>query len=153
VTRADSRASTRQYIASPSRLAFPTARCASTSRGRQSCTGMHRSLTALTIVHSSAQRNRRVGPQDSWHVRLYRYVSVRITCLTLGHVLNEFVREAAMPYLENDSPEVRKEAVLASTQLLVNDPICGQTSSHSVEIVSDVLGKLLTVGITDECKS
>jgi FKBP12-rapamycin complex-associated protein len=36
---------------------------------------------------------------------------------------------------------------------LVNDPICSQTSVHSVEIVSDVLGKLLTVGITDACES
>jgi FKBP12-rapamycin complex-associated protein len=72
--------------------------------------------------------------------------------LITGHVLNEFVREAAMPYLEDDSPDVRKEAVLAATQLLVHDPICGQTSVHSVEIVSDVLGKLLTVGITDACE-
>lgn len=70
-----------------------------------------------------------------------------------GHVLNEFVREAAMPYLEHDSPEVRKEAVLASTQLLIHDPICQQTSIHAIEIVSDILGKLLTVGITDPCKS
>ncbi|WWC91382.1 uncharacterized protein L201_006326 [Kwoniella dendrophila CBS 6074] len=66
-----------------------------------------------------------------------------------GHTLNEFVRDAALPYLEHDSPDVRKEAVLASTQLFINDPICHQTSSHSIEIVSDVLEKLLTVGITD----
>ncbi|GMK56480.1 hypothetical protein CspeluHIS016_0303200 [Cutaneotrichosporon spelunceum] len=67
-----------------------------------------------------------------------------------GHTLNEFVQEAALPYLEHDSPEVRKEAVLASTQLFVNDPICNQTSSHAIEIVNDVLEKLLTVGITDQ---
>lgn len=70
-----------------------------------------------------------------------------------GHTLNEFVRDAALPYLEHDSPEVRKEAVLASTQLFINDPICGQTSNHSIEIVSDVLQKLLTVGITDPSES
>ena len=63
--------------------------------------------------------------------------------------MNEFVREAALPYLEHDSPEVRREAVLASTQLFINDPICLMTSSYSIEIVSDVLEKLLTVGITD----
>ncbi|WVQ81658.1 hypothetical protein IAT38_003783 [Cryptococcus sp. DSM 104549] len=66
-----------------------------------------------------------------------------------GHTLNEFVRDAALPYLEHDSPEVRREAVHASTQLFINDPICHQTSSHSVEIVSDVLEKLLIVAITD----
>jgi FKBP12-rapamycin complex-associated protein len=67
-----------------------------------------------------------------------------------AHSLNEFVREAALPYLEHDSSEVRKEAVLASTQLFINDPICHQTSAHSIEIVNDVLEKLLTVGITDQ---
>lgn len=66
-----------------------------------------------------------------------------------GHVLNEFVREAALPYLEHDDPDVRKEAVLASTQLMVHDPICHQTSMHSIEVVSDILGKLLRVSITD----
>lgn len=66
-----------------------------------------------------------------------------------GHVLNEFVREAALPYLEHDSQDVRKEAVLASTQLMVHDPICHQTSLHSIEVVSDILGKLLRVSITD----
>lgn len=70
-----------------------------------------------------------------------------------GHILNEFVRDAALPYLEHESIEVRKEAVLASTQLFINDPICSQTSSHSIEIVSDVLEKLLTVGITDQSAS
>lgn len=69
-----------------------------------------------------------------------------------GHTLNEFVREAALPYLEHDSPEVRKEAVLASTQLFINDPICNQTSAHSIEIVNDVLEKLLAVGITDQSR-
>ena len=69
-----------------------------------------------------------------------------------GHILNEFVREAALPYLEHDNPDVRKEAVLASTRLMVHDPICHQTSSHSIDVVSDILGKLLRVSITDPCK-
>jgi FKBP12-rapamycin complex-associated protein len=70
-----------------------------------------------------------------------------------GHTLNEFVRDAVLPYLEHDSTEVRHEAVLASTQLFIHDPICYQTSSYSIEIVSDVLEKLLTVGITDPSES
>jgi len=108
----------------------------------------------LTTDDSSAQRGHCTSPEDTRSIRFHRYVNLiplQGPNLITGHVLNEFVREAAMPYLEDDSPEVRKEAVMASTQLLVNDPICGQTSVHSVEIVSDVLGKLLTVGITDAC--
>lgn len=108
---------------------------------------------SLTADDASAEQHHSIGSEDSWRIRFHRYVKTIDLYLTSGHVLNEFVREAAMPYLEDDSPEVRKEAVLASTQLLVHDPICGQTSVHSVEIVSDVLGKLLTVGITDACES
>lgn len=66
-----------------------------------------------------------------------------------GHALNEFVRDAVLPYLESDSSEVRQEAVLASTQLFIHDPICNQTSAHSIGIVNEVLGKLLIVGIAD----
>ncbi|RXK37153.1 atypical/PIKK/FRAP protein kinase [Tremella mesenterica] len=66
-----------------------------------------------------------------------------------GNGLNEFVREAALPYLEHDSSEVRKQAILASTQLFINDTICLLTSNHAIDVVSDVLEKLLTVGITD----
>jgi FKBP12-rapamycin complex-associated protein len=66
-----------------------------------------------------------------------------------GHVLNEFVRSCALPYLDHDQPEVRQAAALTSCKLFVQDPIIYQQSIHSTEIVSDVLDKLLTVGITD----
>ncbi|KAI6164648.1 phosphatidylinositol 3-kinase [Pisolithus thermaeus] len=66
-----------------------------------------------------------------------------------GHVLNEFVRGAALPYLDDDNPEVRRAAALACCRVFVKDPICYQASSHAIEIISDVLDKLLTVGIAD----
>ncbi|XP_006461841.1 hypothetical protein AGABI2DRAFT_151460 [Agaricus bisporus var. bisporus H97] len=66
-----------------------------------------------------------------------------------GHVLNEFVRNCAVPYLEDDQPEVRRAAALTCCRLFVRDPICYQSSSHAIEIISDVLDKLLTVGIAD----
>lgn len=69
-----------------------------------------------------------------------------------GHVLNEFVQDAALPYLEHDSPEVRQTAALTCSRLFVRDPICHQTSTHSIEIISDVLDKLLTVAIADPGK-
>lgn len=67
----------------------------------------------------------------------------------LGHVLNEFVRGAGLPYLDDDNPEVRRAAALACCRVFVKDPICYQASSHAIEIISDVLDKLLTVGIAD----
>ncbi|KIM44660.1 hypothetical protein M413DRAFT_25110 [Hebeloma cylindrosporum] len=66
-----------------------------------------------------------------------------------GHVLNEFVRTCALPYLEDDNSEVRRASALTCCRLFVNDPICYQASSHAIEVISDVLDKLLTVGIAD----
>jgi FKBP12-rapamycin complex-associated protein len=66
-----------------------------------------------------------------------------------GHVLNEFVQTTALPYLENDSPDVRQTAALTCSKLFVRDPICHQSSAHSIEIISDVLDKLLTVAVAD----
>lgn len=69
-----------------------------------------------------------------------------------GHILNEFVRNAALPYLEDDNADVRRAGALTCCKLFVRDPICYQASSHAIEIISDVLDKLLTVGIADPGK-
>ncbi|KAG6827657.1 hypothetical protein H0H92_010880 [Tricholoma furcatifolium] len=69
-----------------------------------------------------------------------------------GHVLNEFVRANALPYLEDDHPEIRRSAALTCCRLFVRDPICYQASSHAIEVISDVLDKLLVVGIADPGK-
>lgn len=66
-----------------------------------------------------------------------------------GHILNEFVRDVAIHYVENDNPEIRKAAALTCCQLFVHDPIINQTSSHSILVVSEVIEKLLTVGVGD----
>jgi len=63
--------------------------------------------------------------------------------------LNEFVRNSALPYLEDDHAEVRRAAAVTCCRLFMRDPICFQASSHAIEIISDVLDKLLTVGIAD----
>jgi FKBP12-rapamycin complex-associated protein len=74
---------------------------------------------------------------------------MNLTTSPLGHVLNEFVRNCALPYLEEESSEVRQAAALTCCRLFDKDPICYQASNHSIEIVGDVLDKLLTVGIAD----
>ncbi|KAI0272361.1 atypical/PIKK/FRAP protein kinase [Gloeopeniophorella convolvens] len=66
-----------------------------------------------------------------------------------GHILNAFVRSCALPYLEEDQPEVRKAAALTCCSVFRRDPICFQGSNNSIEIISDVIDKLLTVGIAD----
>lgn len=59
------------------------------------------------------------------------------------------MRNCALPYLEDDNSEIRRAAALTCCRLFVRDPICYQASSHAIEVISDVLDKLLTVGIAD----
>ena len=66
-----------------------------------------------------------------------------------GHVLNEFVRDVAIRYVEDDENAVRKAAALTCCQLFVRDPIVHQTSHYAIQVVSDVIEKLLTVGVAD----
>lgn len=66
-----------------------------------------------------------------------------------GHILNEFVRDVAINYVENDNSEIRKASALTCCQLFVHDPIINQTSGHSIQVVSEVIDKLLTVGVGD----
>ena len=66
-----------------------------------------------------------------------------------GHVLNEFVRDVAIRYVDDDNTEIRKAAALTCCQLFVRDPIVHQTSNHSIQVVSEVIEKLLTVGVAD----
>ena len=66
-----------------------------------------------------------------------------------GHVLNEFVRDVAIRYVEADNPEIRKASALTCCQLFVRDPIVHQTSHHAVQVVGDVIKKLLEVGVGD----
>ncbi|KKZ57818.1 FKBP12-rapamycin complex-associated protein [[Emmonsia] crescens] len=66
-----------------------------------------------------------------------------------GHVLNEFVRDVAITFVNNDNPEIRKASALTCCQLFVHDPIINQTSSHSIQVVSEVIDTLLSVGVGD----
>jgi FKBP12-rapamycin complex-associated protein len=70
-----------------------------------------------------------------------------------GHVLNEFVRDVAIKYVEDDNPDIRKAAALTCCQLLVRDPIVHQTSNHAILVVSEIMEKLLTVSVADSGKS
>ncbi|CAI2178216.1 17365_t:CDS:10 [Funneliformis geosporum] len=66
-----------------------------------------------------------------------------------GHILNVFVRDCVVRYLEQDNPEVREAAALTCCQLFARDPILDQTSNHAILVVNEVLEKLLTVGVAD----
>ncbi|KAG9248794.1 armadillo-type protein [Calycina marina] len=85
----------------------------------------------------------------------HRRVEVKLALNTLGsfdfsgHVLNEFVRDVAIKYVEDEYPPIREAAALTCCQLYVRDPIVNQTSNHAIQVVSEVIEKLLTVGVAD----
>jgi FKBP12-rapamycin complex-associated protein len=98
-----------------------------------------------------------VVPKDSKDPSAYEYrqSEIKLALNTLGsfdfsgHVLNEFVRDVAIKYVEDESPDIREAAALTCCQLYVRDPIVNQTSHHAIQVVSEVIEKLLTVGVAD----
>ena len=98
-----------------------------------------------------------IVPKDSKDLNAYehRQTEIKLALNTLGsfdfsgHVLNEFVRDVAIKYVEDDNPDIREAAALTCCQLYVRDPIVNQTSHHALQVVSEVIEKLLTVGVAD----
>ncbi|KAF9190501.1 phosphatidylinositol kinase- protein kinase tor1 [Haplosporangium sp. Z 767] len=66
-----------------------------------------------------------------------------------GHMLNEFVRDCCVVYLDDEHTEVRQSAAQTCCQLFARDPIVFQTSEHAMQVVDEVLEKLMLVGIAD----
>ena len=103
-------------------------------------------LSSVPIIARDAR-----DPQAYEH----RKAEVKLALNTLGsfdfsgHVLNEFVRDVAIKYVEDEDPETRAAAALTCCQLYVRDPIVNQTSYHALNVVGDVIERLLTVGIAD----
>ena len=96
-------------------------------------------------------------PKDSKdpHAFEHRQSEIKLALNTLGsfdfsgHVLNEFVRDVAIKYVDDNNPDIREAAALTCCQLYVRDPIVNQTSHHALQVVSEVIEKLLTVGVAD----
>ena len=66
-----------------------------------------------------------------------------------GHVLNEFVRDVIIRYVDSNNAGIRKAAALTCCQLYIRDPIINQTSFHAIRVVGEVIERLLAVGVAD----
>ncbi|MEQ2184902.1 hypothetical protein GOODEAATRI_012712 [Goodea atripinnis] len=64
-----------------------------------------------------------------------------------GHSLTQFVRHCADHFLNSEHKEIRMEAARTCSRLLT--PSIHLISQTAVQVVADVLSKLLVVGITD----
>lgn len=69
--------------------------------------------------------------------------------LDYKYQMTDFVRETIISYIEHENTQVRKLAAITSCHLLIKDNIGRNTSLNSLNILSEILSKLLTVAITD----
>ncbi|KAG8626630.1 hypothetical protein KVT40_005575 [Elsinoe batatas] len=96
-----------------------------------------------------------VRDRDPQNLGEHKQLEVRLALQTLGsfdfagHILNEFVHDVAIRYVEDEDSLIRKNAALTCCQLLVKDPIVNQTSRQAIKIVSDVVERLLTMSVAD----
>ncbi|KAG5961236.1 hypothetical protein E4U57_007788 [Claviceps arundinis] len=103
---------------------------------------------------SSAAANVKDASKDPQAYEIRR-AEIKLALNTLGsfdfgaHILNEFVRDVAVKYVDDEDPEIREAAALTCCQLYIRNPIVNQTSYHSLQVVSDVIEKLLTIGVSD----
>jgi FKBP12-rapamycin complex-associated protein len=65
------------------------------------------------------------------------------------HMLFDLVRKCSILYLDHANPFIRREAALSVSTLLAKDDIIVQASNHAMQITSDILERLLDVGVTD----
>ncbi|GMM28463.1 phosphatidylinositol kinase-related protein kinase [Martiniozyma asiatica (nom. inval.)] len=63
--------------------------------------------------------------------------------------LNEFVRYVLVNYTTHENPQVRLQSSLACSNIYARSSVCFERSGHSLKNVDIVLGKLLTISITD----
>ncbi|KAI9893709.1 MAG: phosphatidylinositol kinase- protein kinase tor1 [Vezdaea aestivalis] len=66
-----------------------------------------------------------------------------------GHVLNEFVRDVCIKYVDDGNPQIRQAAALTSCNLLIRDPIVHQISNYAIKVVSEIVSKLVTACVAD----
>ena len=59
------------------------------------------------------------------------------------------MRDTALKFVDSDNPEIRKASALTCCQLYVRDPIINQTSFHALQVVKEVISRLLAVGVGD----
>lgn len=94
----------------------------------------------------------KISLRSRWHrLRIDEPIVILFTAnfADIGHVLNEFVRDVAIQFVNSDSPEIRKASALTCCQLYMQDPIVHQTSKHAIKVVGEVIKRLLTVGVAD----
>ena len=69
-----------------------------------------------------------------------------------SYALHELIRKCAIMYLEDENADIRKAASTTCCQLLIQDPICQEKGVHAVQVVHEVLGKLMSVAVSDPGK-
>jgi FKBP12-rapamycin complex-associated protein len=79
-----------------------------------------------------------------------KVASLSLLILVTGHQLNDFVRTCALPYLEDGQADIRLKAAITCCRLFMQESfILHNRSSVSLDVINEVLEKLLMVSIAD----
>ncbi|KAH7096384.1 atypical/PIKK/FRAP protein kinase [Auriculariales sp. MPI-PUGE-AT-0066] len=97
---------------------------------------------------STMERQVRVNHRDPSSVRIALEAASQFPFRDLA--LTEFVRDAIIPYMDDDEADVRLGAAQAACVLLQTDPIVFQVANHTTEIINDSLSKVLSLAISDQ---
>lgn len=120
--------------------------------------GSPNSLQKINVVAAMEYRETMINRDSNNNNTSQDYTDDKVIVLALrilgsfdfkGQSLSEFVKNCALYYIDHENPQVRKAAALTSINLFTADPICYQSSSHSLKSVNQVLEKLLTVALSD----
>ena len=102
-------------------------------------------ILALTTLGSFDFTSSKVDP-------IFEFESAHERFINTFHeefILNEFVRDVVIRYVEDDNPVIRRASALTSCQLMVKDPSVRQASRHAMRTVSTVIQRLLNVAVAD----
>ena len=66
-----------------------------------------------------------------------------------GHILNEFVRDVTARYATHNNAGIRLAAAITCSQLFTRDPILNQKGNNAIQVVGEVVDKLLTIAVGD----
>ncbi|KAG8800955.1 phosphatidylinositol kinase- protein kinase tor1, partial [Serendipita sp. 399] len=94
-----------------------------------------------------------IAPQAPKRAISSALIKLALACLQTfnwhGRVLTPLIQDGVLLYLDSKDRDVRMEAALSICKLFMLDPIAHHTSTASVGVINQVVGRLVRVGLAD----
>ncbi|OMJ20268.1 Target of rapamycin [Smittium culicis] len=119
-------------------------------------THFYKSPTAITHTSSDIQNKATFSNSTSTGEPSKNLDEVILALKTLGTFgfeeknLSEFVRNDVLVYISSEEVSVRREAIIAVSEIVSHNPYYWQQSGPSVEVSNDIIQHIIAVSITDD---